>query len=101
MTTKHRADAGKIDVAYVAHLARIHLDESEVASFQGQLEEVVKYVEQLRELDVDGIEPTAHAVRVESVLRPDQVTASLDRDRVMNNAPESKGGQFVVPRIIE
>jgi aspartyl-tRNA(Asn)/glutamyl-tRNA(Gln) amidotransferase subunit C len=94
------ADA-KIDVRYVANLARIQLSEEEVATFQGQLEQVVGYVEQLAELDVSGIEPTSHAHPVMNVFRRDAIKDSLDRDDVLANAPDQIDEQFKVPKIVE
>jgi len=90
-----------IDVAYVAHLARIHLTEDEIATFQGQLSQIVEHVRQLGELDVDDVEPTSHALPVHTILRPDSVRQSLDRDAAMANAPAHRSGQYLVPRIID
>jgi len=101
MTEGERAAAGGIDVAYVAHLARLHLTDEELHTFQGQLGDIVDYVRQLGELDLDGIEPTSHAQPVYNVFRPDEVREGLDRDAVMDNAPASRAGQFSVPRIVE
>lgn len=97
----HSEDPGTIDVAYVAHLARLHLTGEEIEAFQGQLAQVVQYVEQLNELDVEGIEPTSHAVPVQNVMREDEPSPSMNRDRALANAPEHRAGQFAVPRIIE
>jgi len=91
----------RMDVAYVANLARVSLTEKERALFQAQLDGILDYVRQLSELDVGGIEPTAHAVPVQNVLRTDEARPSLDREIAMNNAPDQKAGQFLVPRIIE
>lgn len=91
----------KIDVRYVAHLARMHLADEEVARLQPQLEQIVGYVRQLNELNVEGIEPTAHAVPVQNVFRADAVRPCLDHDTAMKNAPLARDGQFIVPKIIE
>jgi aspartyl-tRNA(Asn)/glutamyl-tRNA(Gln) amidotransferase subunit C len=103
MTAKKdsQRDSGGIDVAYVAHLARIHLTDEEAAAFQKQLGQVVDYVRQLEEVDVDGVEPMAHAVPVQNVLRKDETRKSLDHDVAMRQAPSERSGQFVVPRIVE
>ena len=89
-----------MDVGYVAHLARIDLTEEETTLFQGQLDQVLHYVEQLDELDVDGVEPTAHAFPVFNVLRKDEVGTSLDHAAVIANAPAASGGEIRVPKII-
>ena len=90
-----------MDVGYVAHLARIDLTPEETVLFQGQLDQVLHYVRQLGELDVTDVEPTAHAIPVYNVLRNDEVGVSLDRDRVMANAPAASGNEFRVPKIID
>jgi len=101
MSAARDSKTGSLDVGYVAHLARIHLTDEETSAFQGQLEQVVDYVRQLEEVDVEGVEPMAHAVPMHNVLRKDEARPSLDRDEALANAPASKGGQFVVPRILE
>jgi aspartyl-tRNA(Asn)/glutamyl-tRNA(Gln) amidotransferase subunit C len=94
--------ASSIDVKYVAHLARMHLSDQEVATFQAQLDQVLVYVQALGELNLDHVEPTAHAVPVHNVFREDVVTSAADtHEAVMANAPQHRQGLFVVPRIIE
>lgn len=93
--------SGKIDVAYVANLARLELASGEAAEFEGQLKEVVQYVAKIGELDLSGVEPTSHAVNLENVVREDKPEMSLDREQVLANAPERIDEHFKVPRIIE
>jgi aspartyl-tRNA(Asn)/glutamyl-tRNA(Gln) amidotransferase subunit C len=90
-----------MDVGYVAYLARINLTPEETALFQGQLDQVLHYVEQLNELDVESVEPTAHAIPVYNVFRRDEVGQSLDHDVVAANAPAVSDGQIRVPKIID
>jgi aspartyl-tRNA(Asn)/glutamyl-tRNA(Gln) amidotransferase subunit C len=90
-----------VDVAYVAHLARLHLTPQEVAQFQSQLGQVLEYVRILSEVDIRGVEPTAHAIPVHNVFRADEPRPGLDHDEAMNNAPAQKSGQFYVPKILE
>ena len=97
---KH-SDAANIDVAYVAHLARLHLDESEIATLQPQMEEIVGLVKKIDELDLSGVEPSAHATEIVNVLRGDVPKAVIDHDSVMANAPLESDGLFVVPKILE
>lgn len=94
-------DTDKIDVAYVARLARLYLTDEECAEFQGQLEQIVGYVRKIGDLDLGGIEPTSHAHLVQNVFRSDDARPGLDHDGVMENAPACSDGQFSVPRIIE
>ena len=90
-----------IDVGYVARLACIELTEEERTLFQQQLDEVLRYVEQLEELDVEGVEPTAHATALYNVLRPDEPQPGLRREEVLANAPSVSREQFRVPKIID
>jgi len=93
--------APTIDIKYVAHLARIQLTPEEEAQFGAQLGQVLNYIEKLNELNVDAIEPTAHAVPMVNVTRPDEVKASLPHDEAMRNAPAKANGLFIVPKIVE
>jgi len=90
-----------MDVGYVARLACIALTDEETALFQGQLEQVLHYVEQLNEPDVSGVEPTAHAIPVFNVFRKDELGTSLEHDAVIANAPAATDGQIRVPKIID
>jgi aspartyl-tRNA(Asn)/glutamyl-tRNA(Gln) amidotransferase subunit C len=90
-----------MDVGYVAKLACIDLTPEENKLFQGQLDQVLHYVEQLDELDVSGVEPTAHAIPIFNVLREDIVGKSLDPAVVVANAPAATNGQIRVPKIID
>lgn len=93
--------AAEIDVTYVAHLARLRLTPEEETKFGAQLAHVLGYVEKLKELDVTGVEPTAHAIPLVNVTRPDEVRPSLAREEVLRNAPATASGLFIVPKIIE
>ena len=95
------ANANHMDVSYIANLARIALTDEETNLFQGQLDQVLEYVEQLGELDVSNVEPTAHAVPLVNVLRADEVGVSIDHDAVIANAPAERDGQILVPKINE
>lgn len=93
--------APEIDVRYVAHLARLELTAEEETQFAAQLAHVLGYVEKLKELDVTGVEPTAHAVPLLNVTRPDAARPSLPTAEALRNAPAAAGGLFVVPKIVE
>ena len=101
MSKSYSQSADQIDVRYVAHLARLHLTDEEAAQFQGQLEEILQHVRKLSALNVDGVEPTAHAMPVQNVFRKDETKPCMDHEKAMANAPSARGGQFVVPKIIE
>ncbi|MBP7830661.1 MAG: Asp-tRNA(Asn)/Glu-tRNA(Gln) amidotransferase subunit GatC [Kiritimatiellae bacterium] len=101
MSDTFRKNAEGLDVRYVAHLARLHLADEEVAVFQPQLEQVLGYVREMESLDVEGVEPTAHAFPVQNVFRNDEVQPGLDQETALKNAPQERQGQFIVPKIIE
>ena len=91
----------EIDVRYLANLSRLRLTDEEVKKFQKQLQQIVAHVGKISELDLSGIEPTAHAHPVYNVFREDEPRPGLDREVVMANAPSTRQGQFKVPQIIE
>ena len=101
MHEANQENAAKIDVAYVAHLTRMYLDETEIETFQSQMEQIVELVKKIDELDVTGVEPTSHAVAVTNVLREDKARPGIDRDLVLQNAPLEDNDHFVVPKIVE
>ena len=90
-----------LDVAYVARLARINLTEDEAKIFQRQLEDVLKYVEKLRQLDVTGMDAAAHALPVFNVFRKDAPRDWFTAEQALRNAPRQANGLFVVPKVVE
>ena len=100
-TTSTKPDHMQIDLQHVVKLARIELSVEEEQRIAPQLSEIIQYVEKLNELDVEDIEPAAHAVQLTNVLREDQLRPSLSQDDAMRNAPKSAKGLFVVPKIVE
>ena len=93
--------AAEIDVKYVAHLARLALTPDEEEKLGAQLENILGYIEKLKELDVSRVEPTAHAVPLVSVTRPDEIRPSLAHEDALRNAPAKANGLFIVPKIVE
>ena len=89
------------EVEQVARLARLHLSDDELERMREQLDAILAYVDKLRELDVEGVEPTSHAVPMVNVMRDDEVAPSLPQDTALANAPDRAGEFFRVPRIIE
>lgn len=94
-------DGNKIDVAYVAELARLDLSDEERSVFQGQLENIVKYVEKISSVDVRGVEPTMHGREIVNALREDEVHPSMDRELALANAPRRTENEFYLPKIVE
>ena len=91
----------RADVEHVARLARLHLTDEELERMRVQLDAILAYIDKLKALDVDGVEPTSHAVPLVNVMRPDEVRASLSQADALANAPDRAGEFFRVPRIIE
>jgi len=89
------------DIHYVAKLARIELTPEEERQLGDQLGNILGYVAKLKEVDVSGVEPTAHAFPLVNVTRPDVAQPPLPHDAAMQNAPAKAGGLFVVPKIVE
>ena len=88
------------DVLYAAHLARIKLTPEEAERFGRDLERILKYIDQLREVDVTDVEPQTQFAGHRDFFRDDQVRPSLSRDEALANAPDHKDGMFRVPRVI-
>ncbi len=88
------------EVRKVADLARLHLSETEVEAYREQLSSVLAYVEQLNELDLEGVPPTAHAVGQENVWREDEARPSLPLEEVLLNAPAQAQDQFLIQPVL-
>jgi aspartyl-tRNA(Asn)/glutamyl-tRNA(Gln) amidotransferase subunit C len=93
--------AVEIDVKYVAHLARLSLTPEEEQQIGTQLGSILGYIEKLKEVDVAGVEPTAHAFPLLNVTRADEVRPSLSHEDALRNAPAQANGLFRVPKIVE
>jgi len=89
------------EVQHVARLARLHLTDDEAERMREQLDAILAYIDKLRELDVEGVEPTAHAVPLVNVMRDDALSPCLPQEQALANAPDRAGEFFRVPRIIE
>jgi aspartyl-tRNA(Asn)/glutamyl-tRNA(Gln) amidotransferase subunit C len=89
------------DVEHVAELARLELTAAEKEQFSAQLNSILTYIEKLSELNTTDVEPTSHVLPMSNIFRDDEVRPSLDRDRVLQNAPQESHFFFKVPRIIE
>ena len=87
------------DVEHVAKLARLQLTEEETEKYSKQLGEILKYVEQMNEVDTTGVEPMPHAIPVYNVMREDEVKYEQTKEELMANAPYEENGFFRVPKI--
>jgi len=88
------------EVEHVADLARLNLTEQEIELFTDQFNSILEYFAKLQEIDTANVEPTAHAVQLYNVLREDQVTGSMESEKVFANAPWAEEGYFRVPKIV-
>jgi aspartyl-tRNA(Asn)/glutamyl-tRNA(Gln) amidotransferase subunit C len=88
-------------VRRIAHLARIAVDEAEIPHLQGELNAILAFVEQLSEVNVDGVEPMTSVTPMEMKKRPDVVNDGGIADEVIANAPASEDHFFLVPKVVE
>ena len=91
----------RIDVAYIAKLAKLELTEEETSRFSEDLNQVLAYVEQLNQWDTTGVEPMYHPLPVFDALRDDTPGNSLSNEAALSNAPAQEDGQFRVPKVVE
>lgn len=91
----------QLDIDYVARLARIELSPDEKARYATQLSDVLHHIEQLRQVDVTGIEPTAHAFPVENVWHEDIAQPGLSVTETLRNAPAQRDNMISVPKVVE
>ena len=89
------------DVSKIARLARLHVEDDQRVAIADDLNGILAWIEQLAEVDVEGVEPMTSAVDMKAPMRADDVTAGGIRDQVLANAPKSEDGFFVVPRSVE
>ncbi|MCA3612584.1 MAG: Asp-tRNA(Asn)/Glu-tRNA(Gln) amidotransferase subunit GatC [Methylobacterium sp.] len=85
----------------IARLARIALPEADVPAMQGEINAILGFVEQLGEVNVEGVEPMTSVTPMALKMREDVVTAGGEAERVMKNAPQSEDHYFLVPKVVE
>ena len=88
-------------VRRVAHLARIAVGEDEVEHFEGEINAILAFVEQLGEVDVDGVEPMTSVTPMAMKMRKDEVTDGNIADAIVANAPAREDHFFLVPKVVE
>ena len=91
----------KEQVEHVANLARLTLSEEEKVELTKDMENIIEFADKLNGLDTEGINPTAHVLKVENVFREDVVKDIYTRDELLQNAPEKENGCFHVPQVVE
>ena len=90
----------KEEVLYVAHLARLELDDASIERFAGQIDEILGYIDKLNQVETKGIRPTSHAIFLTNAFRDDEPGEHLEHDRALANAPDKEDGSFVVPKVV-
>ncbi len=88
-------------VANIAHLARIAIDDDELAGLGADLSRILELVAQMDAVDTSGVEPMAHPLHMSQRLRPDVVTEGNQRERFQAIAPAVRDGLYLVPRVVE
>ena len=88
-------------IEYVGILAKLELSEEEKEAAKADMGRMLDYIDQLNELDTEGVEPLSHIFSVNNVFREDVVENGDDRENLLANAPEKKNGAFVVPKTVE
>ena len=88
-------------VRRIAHLARIAVAENELENLRVELNAILAFVEQLAEVDVEGVEPMTSVTPMTMKMREDEVTDGGIRDDVLKNAPATEDGFFLVPKVVE
>ena len=90
-----------IDIDHLATLSRLALTPEEKAKFSAQLGDILGHIEQLKQVNVDGVEPTAHATPIFNVLQADEPRPGLPVEQALRNAPAQRDHMVVVPRVVE
>ena len=88
------------DVEHVAKLARLEFTKEELEKFTRQFNEILEYVEKLKELDTSNVEPLSHVIELSNVFREDKVQQSYPQEEMLKNAPSRKEKFFKVPKVI-
>jgi len=88
-------------VRRIAHLARIAVDDSEVEHLRGEINAILAFVEQLSEVDVEGVEPMTSVIPMKMKMREDAVTEGDQAEAILRNAPARQDRFFVVPKVVE
>lgn len=89
------------NVKKIARLARLDVPEERLEPLAKELNDLLGWIEQLNEVDVDGVEPMTSAVETQIHLRQDEITDGNIREKILANAPKSEEGFFVVPKAVE
>lgn len=100
-TSQSPGGVSSADVKKIARLSRLHVEDDQCGAIAEDLNGILGWIEQLSEVDCEGVEPMTSAVAMTAPMRADVVTSGGIRDKVLANAPKSEDGFFVVPRSVE
>lgn len=89
------------EIDKIAELARIRLNAEEKQKLQSDLDAILGYIQKLKELKTEGIEPTSHVLNLENVFRPDEVKPSNVIEELLQHAPDHVGNFFKVPKVVD
>ena len=89
------------EVNAIARLARIEIDPADIPTYAKQLSRILRFAEQMKVADTDGIEPMAHPLDLDARLRPDVVTETNERSAFQARAPQAEKGLYLVPKVID
>lgn len=95
------SDANDLNIDHIANLARLALSPEEKARFSAQLGDIIHYIEQLKRVDVSGVEPTAHGFPIYNVWQEDVAVPGLPVEAALRNAPAQRQNMVVVPKVVE
>ncbi len=91
----------KEDVKHIAKLSKLDLTEEELEKYTNELSSIVDFANELSNISVEGIKPTAHILDIKNVFRKDEVQPSYDREEILKNAPSKDAGCVSVPKVVE
>jgi len=91
----------KTEVEKIAHLARLHINESETEEVTTRITDILTLIDQMQSLDTEAVEPLAHPLDVVQRLRVDEITEENQRDRLQQLAPASEDGLYLVPKVLD
>ncbi|MCM1367785.1 MAG: Asp-tRNA(Asn)/Glu-tRNA(Gln) amidotransferase subunit GatC [Roseburia sp.] len=95
------AEISTEETKHIAELSRLEFTHDELEDMRLHLQKQIQYFEILDSVDISGVPPTAHILDAVNVLRDDIAAPSMPNDEILGNAPESDGGAYVVPRVVE
>lgn len=88
------------EILHIAKLANLNLKEEEVNTYMGHLEEILNFANVVNQAPIDGLEETIGVNEAYNVFRKDEIVESLNRDELLQNAPEEQEGMFKIPKVI-